>query len=48
MEDLIALSARNASEISLSPHLKKKEKISKKKGRNWICLKEYKNDFDYY
>ena len=48
LEDLISLSSRNASEISLSPHMKKREKVSKKKGRNWWCLKEYKNEFDYY
>ena len=48
LEDLIALSSQSASEIALSNHMKKREKQSKKRGRNWLCLKEYKNDFEYY
>ena len=48
LEDLIALSSQSASDIALSNHMKKREKQSKKRGRNWLCLKEYKNDFEYY
>lgn len=48
LEDLISVSSLNASEIGLNNNMKKREKVSKKRGRGWICLKEYKNDFDYY
>ena len=41
--DLINVSKENASEISLHPQMKKKEKVLKKKGKNWLALKEYKN-----
>ena len=41
--DLIKLSRENASEISLHPQMKKKDKILKKKGKSWFALKESKN-----
>ena len=34
--------------MSLHPHLKKKEKFAKKKGKNWLALKEYKNKNEYF
>ena len=46
--DLINVSKENASEISLHPQMKKKEKVLKKKGKNWMALKEYKNKNEYY
>lgn len=33
MLDLIKVSQENASQISLNPHIKKKEKFAKKKGK---------------
>lgn len=39
IQDLIKVSVENASEMSLHPLLKKKEKIFKKKGKNWIGIK---------
>ena len=46
--DLIKVSKENASEISLHPQMKKKEKNLKKKGKSWIALKEYKNKNEYF
>ena len=40
--DLIKVSRESASEISLHPLLKKKDKIIKKKGKGWLGLKENK------
>jgi len=37
--DLIKVSKENASEMSLHPLLKKREKIFKKKGKNWLAIK---------
>ncbi len=34
--------------MSLHPHLKKKEKFAKKKGKTWLALKEYKNKNEYF
>lgn len=45
---MIAVSKENASEISLHPLLKKKEKILKKKGRGWLGIKEYKLKGEYF
>jgi len=39
INDLIKVSTENASEISLHPLLKKKDKIFKKKGKNWFAFK---------
>ena len=39
LNDLISVSKENASEISLHPVLKKKDKFLKKKGNGWIALK---------
>ena len=39
LNDLINVSKENASEISLHPVLKKKEKLLKKKGKGWIAIK---------
>lgn len=43
MLQLIKVSKENASQISLNPQMKKKEKLSKKKGKNWLGLKQYRN-----
>jgi hypothetical protein len=48
MEDLIAVAKENASEISLHPILKKKDKIFKKKGKNWIAIRETKVKGEYF
>jgi len=37
--DLIKVSKENASEMSLHPLLKKKEKVFKKKGKNWLAIR---------
>jgi hypothetical protein len=37
--DLIKVSKENASEMSLHPLLKKRDKIFKKKGKNWLAIK---------
>ena len=42
INDLIKVSTENASEISLHPLLKKRERVFKKKGKNWLAIKEYK------
>ena len=47
INDLIKVSQENASEMSLHPLLKKREKVFKKKGKNWIAIKEYKNKGEY-
>jgi hypothetical protein len=39
LEDLIKVSSLNASEISLSTNMKRKEKVLKRKGRNWLGLR---------
>jgi hypothetical protein len=39
IKDLIKVSSENASEMSLHPLLKKREKIFKKKGKNWLAIK---------
>ena len=48
MNDLIAVSKENASEISLHPLLKKKDKLFKKKGQGWLAIKESKAKGEYY
>ena len=48
IEELIKISSSNASEISLNKFMKKKEKFSKRRSRDWLGLKEYKTDFEYY
>jgi hypothetical protein len=40
--DLIKVSNENASELSLHPLLKKKDKTFRKKGKNWIAIREFK------
>jgi len=45
IDDLINVSSLNASEISLNNNMKKKERLLKKRGKDWVALKEYKNDF---
>ena len=42
INDLIKVSQENASEMSLHPLLKKRDKVFKKKGKGWIAIKEYK------
>jgi hypothetical protein len=42
IQDLIKVSKENASEMSLHPLLKKREKVYKKKGNGWLAFKEYK------
>lgn len=39
LNDLIEVSKENASEISLHPALKKKDKLFKKKGKDWLAIK---------
>lgn len=39
LNDLIAVSKENASEISLHPILKKKDKLVKKKGKKWLGIR---------
>lgn len=39
ISDLIKVSRENASEMSLHPLLKKRDKIFKKKGKNWLAIK---------
>ena len=48
VDDLINASSLNASEISLNVNMKKKEKVSKRRGKNWLGLRESKIDFEYY
>ena len=48
LNDLINVSKENASEISLHPVLKKKEKLLKKKGKGWIAIKENKVKGEYF
>lgn len=48
LEELIAVSSQNASEIALHGSMKKREKMLRKKGKSWLALKEFKNDFEYY
>lgn len=43
ISDLIKVSYENASEMSLHPLLKKRDKVFKKKGKNWLAIKEYKS-----
>ena len=47
LNDLIAVSRENASEISLHPLLKKKDKAFKKKGRGWVAIRETKVKGEY-
>jgi len=37
--DLIKVSVENASEMSLHPLLKKRDKILKKKGKGWVGIR---------
>lgn len=39
INDLIKVSKENASEMSLHPLLKKRDKVFKKKGKNWLAIK---------
>lgn len=48
MKELIRLCETNASEISLAPLIKKKEKYIKKKLKDYIILRETKSNFDYF
>lgn len=32
----------------MNQHMKKKEKIVKKKGKNWLGIKEYQNKNEYF
>lgn len=43
INDLVKVSVENASEMSLHPLLKKKDKILKKKGKNWLAIRETKS-----
>jgi hypothetical protein len=47
IQDLIKVAQENASEMSLHPLLKKKDKIFKKKGNGWLAIKEYKSRGEY-
>jgi hypothetical protein len=42
LQDLIKVSSENASEMSLHPLLKKRDKVFKKKGKGWLGIREYK------
>lgn len=42
------VSKENASEISLHPQMKQKIKFSKRKGRNWMGLREVKGKNEYF
>lgn len=46
--DLMKVCVENASEMSLHPLLKKREKILKKKGKGWTGLREIKFKAEYY
>lgn len=48
LSDLVKISVENASELSLHPLLKKRDKIFKKKGKGWIALRESKNKGEYF
>lgn len=48
LDDLIAVSSLNASEIALNNNMKKREKMAKRRGKSWVALREIKNDFEYY
>ena len=39
LEDLIKVSRENASEMGLHPLLKKKDKVLKKKGKDWLAIR---------
>jgi len=45
---LIKVSVENASEMSLHPLLKKRDKILKKKGKGWVGIREVKMKAEYY
>lgn len=47
ISDLIKVSRENASEMSLHPLLKKRDKVFKKKGKNWLAIKEFKAKGEY-
>ena len=42
------MSRENASEISLHPQMKQKVKYSKRKGKNWMGLREVKGKNEYF
>jgi hypothetical protein len=46
--DLVKVSNENASEMSLHPLLKKRDKVYKKKGKGWLALKETKSKGEYF
>lgn len=48
LQDLIKVSNENASEMSLHPLLKKREKVFKKKGKSWLAIREIKNKSEYF
>ncbi len=48
INDLIKVSRESASEISLHPLLKKKDKLIKKKGKEWLGIKEIKVKGEYF
>jgi hypothetical protein len=42
------VSKENASEISLHPQMKQKIKFSRRKGKDWMALREIKNKNEYF
>jgi len=48
VNELIKVSKENASEISLHPQMKQKIKLSKRKGQNWMALREVKGKNEYF
>ena len=48
VKELIKVCKENASEISLHPQMKQKVKFSKRKGKNWMGLREVKGKNEYF
>jgi hypothetical protein len=46
--ELIKICKENASEISLHPQMKTKIKFSRRKGKDWMGLREVKNKNEYF
>lgn len=48
INELIKICKENASEISLHPQMKQKIKFSRRKGKDWMGLREVKNKSEYF
>lgn len=46
--ELVKVCKENASEISLHPQMKTKVKFSKRKGKDWMGLREVKSKNEYF